>query len=136
MTYLQNCSESCSVVPDPLRPHGLQPARLLCPWDSPGENTGLGGQSLLQGVFWTQGWNLGLLHCQEDSLLSEPAGKPPNCNNAVFMPSIMESPSTVVLILNSHCTLVGSEINAKFFLRWCFLPGGLPSLGPHRVGHD
>ena len=25
-----------------LRPHGLQPARLLCPWDSPGKNTGVG----------------------------------------------------------------------------------------------
>ena len=25
-----------------LRPHGLKPARLLCPWDSPGKNIGLG----------------------------------------------------------------------------------------------
>ena len=33
-----------------LRPHGLkQPARLLCPWDFPGENTGVGSRSLLQG---------------------------------------------------------------------------------------
>ena len=28
-----------SVVSDSLRPHGLQPARLLCPWNSPGKNT-------------------------------------------------------------------------------------------------
>ena len=35
--------------------HGLQPAKLLCPWDSPGKNTGVGGHALLQGIFPTQG---------------------------------------------------------------------------------
>ena len=39
---------SCSVVPDSSRPHGLQPTRLLFPWDSPGKNTGVGCHSLLQ----------------------------------------------------------------------------------------
>ena len=29
----------CSVVSDSLRSHGLQPARLLCPWSFPGNNT-------------------------------------------------------------------------------------------------
>ena len=33
---------------DSWRPRGLQPARLLCPWDSPGKNTGVGGHFLLQ----------------------------------------------------------------------------------------
>ena len=32
----------CSVVSDSLRPHGLQHARPLCPWDSLGENIGVG----------------------------------------------------------------------------------------------
>ena len=32
-----------------LRPHGLQPTRLLCPWDFPGKNTGVGWHFLLQG---------------------------------------------------------------------------------------
>ena len=41
-------SVSCSVVSNPLRPHGLQPTRLLCSWDSPGKNTGAGSHSLLQ----------------------------------------------------------------------------------------
>ena len=36
-----------SVVPDSLRPHGLQPTRLLCPWDSPGKGTGVGCHFLL-----------------------------------------------------------------------------------------
>ena len=31
-----------------VRPHGLQPTRLLCPWDSPGKNTGVGCHFLLQ----------------------------------------------------------------------------------------
>ena len=45
-------------------PHGLQPARLLCPWDSPGKNTGVGCHVLLQGIFPTQGSNPGLSHCR------------------------------------------------------------------------
>ena len=48
---------------DSLRPHG--PARLLCPWDSPGKNTGVGCHSLLQGIFAAQGWNSGLLNCRQ-----------------------------------------------------------------------
>ena len=41
--------------------------RLLCPWNSPGKNTGVGCHSLSHGIFWTQGLNLVLL-----SLPSEP----------------------------------------------------------------
>ena len=48
-----------------LRPHGLQPARLLCPQDSPGKNTGVGCHFLLQGIFPAQELNLGLLHCRQ-----------------------------------------------------------------------
>ena len=36
-------------------------ARLLCPWDFPGKNTGVGGHFLLQGIFPTQGLNPHLL---------------------------------------------------------------------------
>ena len=50
-------------------PHGLQPARLLCPWDFPGKNTGVGCHFRLQGIFLTQGSNRHLLHWQADSLL-------------------------------------------------------------------
>jgi len=35
-------------VSDSVRPHGLQPTRLLRPWDSPGKNTGVGCHFLLQ----------------------------------------------------------------------------------------
>ena len=40
-----------------LQSHGLQPPRLLCPWDSPGKNTGVRCHFLLQGIFPTQGSN-------------------------------------------------------------------------------
>ena len=41
------------------------PPRLLCPWNSPGKNAGVGCHSLLQGIFLTQGWNPGLLQCRQ-----------------------------------------------------------------------
>ena len=52
-------SKSCSVVSYSLQPHGL-----YCPWNSPGQNTGVGSLSLLQGIFPTQGSKPGLLHCR------------------------------------------------------------------------
>ena len=54
---------SCSVVSNSLQPHGLQPTKLICLWNSPSKNTGVGRHSLLQGIFPTQGSNPGLLHC-------------------------------------------------------------------------
>jgi len=70
----------------------LQPHGLYSPWNSPGQNTGVGSLSLLQGIVPTQGSNLGLPHCRGngggggrgragarrgvDSLLAEPQGKP------------------------------------------------------------
>ena len=65
------CVSAHSVVSDSVRPPGLWPARLLCPWDSPGKNTGGGCHFLLQGIFLTQGSNLCLLcppHWQVGSL--------------------------------------------------------------------
>ena len=60
----KNESVSHSVMPVSLQPHGLQATRLLCPWNSPGKNTGVGSLSFLQGIFPTQGLNPGLLHCR------------------------------------------------------------------------
>ena len=41
-------AQSCPTL---LRPHGLQPSRLLCPLNSPGKNTGVGYHFLMQGIF-------------------------------------------------------------------------------------
>ena len=48
-----------------LQPHRLYPTRLLCPWDSPGKNTGVGCHFLLQGIFSTQESNPGLRPCRQ-----------------------------------------------------------------------
>ena len=69
-----------SVVSNSLRRCGLQ---FLCPWDSPGENTGVGCHAILQRIFPTQGSSqclLGLLPCQAGSLPLEPPGKPSTCH--------------------------------------------------------
>ena len=62
----------CSVAKSCLcYPVDVEPTGLLCLWDFPGKNTGQGYQTLLQGIFPTQGLNpclLSLLHWQEDSL--------------------------------------------------------------------
>ena len=53
-------SESHSVVPDSLQPHGL-----YSPWNSPDQNTEVGSLSLLQGIFPTQGLNPGVPYCRQ-----------------------------------------------------------------------
>ena len=67
-TSLGLVNQSCPTHCDPM---------LLCPWDSPGKNTGVGCHALLQGIFQprdqTQSPTL-----QADSLLSQPPGKPKN----------------------------------------------------------
>ena len=64
LLFLKYRSVSCSVMSDSLQSHGLQSTRLLCPWNSPGKNTGVGCHSLLHRIFPTQGSNPGLLHCK------------------------------------------------------------------------
>ena len=56
---------SCSILSESLQPHGLQPTRVLCPWNSPSKNAGVGCHSFLQGIFLTQGSNPGLPHCSQ-----------------------------------------------------------------------
>ena len=46
----QLCVRHSLSMSDSLRPHGMQPARLLCPWDSPGKDSGVGCHALLQGI--------------------------------------------------------------------------------------
>ena len=58
-TRVEKC-ESHSVVSYSLQPHGLH-----SPWNSPGQNPGVGSLSLLQGIFPTQGSNPGLPHCRQ-----------------------------------------------------------------------
>ena len=64
-SYCCVVSKSCLTL---FRPHGLYPARLLCPRDFTGKNTGVGCHFLLRGIFLTWGLKLRRLHWQVDSL--------------------------------------------------------------------
>ena len=52
--------QSCLILCNPVD-CTEEPAKLLCPWDSPGKNTGVGCRALLQETVPTQGWNVRLL---------------------------------------------------------------------------
>ena len=57
---------SCSVISNSFRLHGLEPTGFLCPWDSPGKNTGVGSHGFfLQVIFPIQRSNPRLLHCRQ-----------------------------------------------------------------------
>ena len=76
-----HCAQSLSPVTT-LQPHGLQPARLLCPWGSPGKNTGVGCRALLQGIFPIQG-------------LNEP--RSPHCRQITYRLSHQGSPGGIIV---------------------------------------
>ena len=90
-------SESYSVMSDSLQHHGL-----YSPWNSPGQNTGVGSLSLFQGIFPIQGSNPGLT-LQEDSLPSEPPGKSKNtgvCSQSLLQGNFLSQESNQGLL---HC---------------------------------
>ena len=62
-------SKSCSVISDSLQLH-----RFYSPWNSPGQNTGVGSLSLLQGIFPIQESNQGLLHSFFDICVKKDLG--------------------------------------------------------------
>ena len=72
-------SESCSVASESLRPHG--PCN---PWNSPGQNTGVGSLSLLQGIFPNQGSNPSLPHCRWILYQQSHKGGPFHCTDIPY----------------------------------------------------
>ena len=77
--HAESESESRSVVSDSLRPYGL-----YSPWNSPGQNTGVGSLSLLQGIFPTQGLNPGLPHCRWILYQLSHKGSPLTCRSYIY----------------------------------------------------
>ena len=65
LTNMGCCCLVASVMSDSVQPYRLQPARLLCPWDSLSKSTRVGCHALLQGILPTQGSNPGLLHWRQ-----------------------------------------------------------------------
>ena len=91
---------------DSLRPHGLQPSRLLCPWDFPGENTGVGCHLLLQGILPTQGLNPSLLpatlHWQVDSSPLDPPGQVSTLSQLSHYFQGLLHPLALLPLISSH----------------------------------
>ena len=73
MSHMKTLCESHSVGSNSLRPHGL-----YSPWNAPGQNTGVGSLSLLQGNLPNPGIEPSSPALQADSLPAEPQGKPKN----------------------------------------------------------
>ena len=70
--------------------------RRLCPWNSPGQNTGVGSHSLLQGIFPTQWSNPGLPRCRWILYSLSHQGSPVNSVNISQTPTVMtQRPSPV-----------------------------------------
>ena len=90
MIYFIHESESRSVVSDSLRPHGLHSA-----WNSPGQNTGVGGLSVLQLNFPTQGSNRCLLSCRRILYQLSRQGRP-SCVQQYVRVSPISSPLVTV----------------------------------------
>ena len=126
-------SVSRSVVSDSLRPHGLHPTRLLCPWDSPGKNTGASSHSLLQEIFPTQALNLGLLHWGQ----TLPPPILPQSRRRLYPAAMQEFR---VRSLGQEDLLEKGRATHSSILDWRIPwteePGGIQSMGSQRVGHD
>ena len=73
---LQNAISICSVRTNSLQPHGLYPARLLCPWGFTRHEYWSGLPFLFPGALPDPGIKPGSPELQADSLLSESSGKP------------------------------------------------------------
>ena len=90
------CTQACLTLGDPW----TVAARLLCPWDFPGKNTGVVCHFLLQGIFLTQGLNLSLLcllHWQLDSLPPIPSGKPLSICKLPYSPNNHNDQQSVIV---------------------------------------
>ena len=137
---------SHSVVSDSLRSHRLQFARLLCPWDFPGKNTGMGCHFLCQGIFPTQGLNLHLLcllHCRQ--ILYQVFKDINNREGLKLKRSGIAKVLSIPLPNTSAnpAPHIKVKTSVNFVCQCCsciliiFLsPVSLPSMGSHRVGHD
>ena len=113
-----------------------QSTRLLCLWDSPGKNTGVGCYFLLQGIFPTQGWNphlLHLLHWQEGSLPLAPPGSDDE-HLFIFLLVIYIPSSVKCLVILAHFLFYFLTIFTVHLFIY-FLPGCSLSFHPNRGFH-
>ena len=92
-------TQSCPTLSDPM---DCSPPGPLCPWDSPGKNTGVGCHALLQEIFPTPGWNPGLPHCRQ----------------ILYCLSHQESPRYYVLNI---CYVLGTVLVLALVMKTCVM---------------
>ena len=76
---------SPSVVFNCVQSHGLWPARLLCPWNSPGKNHWIGMPFPSPGDLPNPGIKPGFFALQADSILAEPSEKPTESQDLIVL---------------------------------------------------
>ena len=111
----------------------LQPHRLYSPWNSPGQNTGMGSLSLLQGIFPTQGSNPGVLHCRRVLYQLSHKGSPLKGVH-LSKPGFLSLGAVDIrgqVTLCDPCTVQSMEFSRQKY--WsglpCLSPGNLPDPG-------
>ena len=109
MTFIPYPTSSASFFPV-LLPHLFSAIfTFLCPWDSPGKHTGVGCHFFLQGIFPTQGSNLGLPNCRQILFGLSYPGSPFSCQINVNHPLDDASPLRNFLpICSIPCRLLNS----------------------------
>ena len=113
--------------------HGLWPTRLPCPRDSSlGKNTRVDSRSLLQGIFLTQGLNLGLLHCWQIPYHLRMESQV--CEINVWAWPTSASLSTVLFFIEDFVMWTIFKVFIEFvtvlllFMFWIFWPRGMWNL--------
>ena len=97
--YVHMCRCRCclvtSVVSKSMRPCGLQPSRLLCPWDSLDDSTGVGCHAALQGIFPLQAGSLPLSHQGSPYILKHLLYKHLYMYGASLVAQLVKNPSAM-----------------------------------------
>ena len=124
---------SCSVASHSLQSHGLQPARLLCPWDFPGKNTGIDCHLLLQGISLSQGSNPLSPVLAGRFFSTEPIGKPliDTCVCACILSLFSHVPLSVTLWTVAHQAPLFMGFSRQEYQSGLPFPppGNLPDMG-------
>ena len=104
------------------RPHGLQPTRLLCPWDFPGKSTGVGCHYVVRCMkVEINEWSTSVYSCLENLM-----------DRRAWLAQVhgVAQSGTQLKRMATHSSVLAWRIPGMR------KPGGRPSMGPHRVGHD
>ena len=105
--------ECYSVMSDSLWLRGL-----YSPWNSLGQNTGVGSCSFHQGIFPNHGWNPGLPHCRLISLPAEPPGKPPTMHKYSLFSTALPAFVTACPFDNSYSDKCEEKTHCSFDLHF------------------